>query len=117
LRTRNLPYATTKIVGFQTSLFGTDNTNGAVAFVRNLTTEGGSNLFLASGWDDASRYSDPQAPQGLRASPMLQTTNYANVDVAAAGDEDDIVVLSCTLLVDIISDDTYGVGFPGVYAG
>jgi hypothetical protein len=117
LRTRNLPYATCTIVGFQTRLYGTDNTNNAIGLVRDLLIEGGTNLFLASGWIEASQFDDPQAPQGLRSYPQLQTTNNGQVDVAASGDTDDVVVLTCSLIVDIVSDDTYGLGVPGVYAG
>lgn len=117
LQTRNLPYATCTVIGFKTSLYGTDSANSAVGLVRNLQTGGGTNLFLAQGWLNASDFSDPQALQGLRANPQLQTTNYALVDVAAAGDTDDVVTMTCSLVVDVIADDTYGAGLPGPYAG
>lgn len=117
LRTKNLPYATCVLTGFGTTLYGTDAANNAVGLVRNLQVEGGTNLFLANNWLEASNFADRQALQGLRSYPQLQTTNNGQVEVAAAGDTDDVVVISCSLIVDVISDDTYGLGVPGVYAG
>jgi hypothetical protein len=115
LRTGNLPYLLSKIVGFVTRLANVDP--NAIGMVRGLQIIGGTSLFLSNGWQDASSYGDLDNLRGLRAYPKLQTTNEAQVEVAASGDVDDIVTLTAELLVDVIADDTYGAGFPGVYAG
>lgn len=115
LRTGNLPYLLSKIVGFVTRLANVDP--NAIGMVRGLQIIGGTSLFLSNGWQDASSYGDLDNLRGLRAYPKLQTTNEAQVEVAAAGDVDDVVTLTAELLVDVIADDTYGTGFPGTYAG
>lgn len=117
LRTNSLPFATNKLIGFQASVYGTDSTNGCIGLLRNLKVQGSPNLFLEDGWIQAAQYdASKESMGGLRAYPVLQNTNYASVEIGAAGDAADVLTIACAILVDIVTDDTFGAGMPGPYA-
>lgn len=118
LETEDIPYALVQIVGFTSSQRGTATDNNAIGLVEDFKIRGGTNLFLHEGPGPADNYdTDVDKLAGLRFYPYVRSPNQAFVTVKAAGDLDDVVVVTANTIVDVLEDDTYGVGFPGPYAG
>lgn len=119
LVTEDLPYVLVKLVGFKAALFGTAAENNAIGLVEDLKIKGGTNLFLHEGPANAAEYAAANDDElvGLRSYPNIRSPNQAFVTVKAAGDLDDVVVITASVVVDILEDDTYGAGFAGPYAG
>lgn len=118
LRTEDVPYAWFEIVGFTSSTFGTDPAAAGIGLVQQYSIRGGTNLFLHEGPANAAQYdTDHDHMVGLRSYPKVRSPNFAQVEVAAAGDLNDIVVITANAVLDILWDDVYGAGFPGPYAG
>lgn len=114
----DIPYATVQIVGFVASTFSTDADAGVIGLVADFKTKGSGNLFLHEEWSNAANY-DTSNEQlvGLRDNPEVRSPNLSQVDVAAAGGEGDILVITCDVVVDILQDDSHGPGLRGAYAG
>lgn len=118
LYTEDLPFAVYRLVGFVCSVYGTDNNTGSIGLVQDLKIKGGSNLFLHENWGAAANYeTDLEHLNGLRDYPVVKSPNFAQVDIAASGDSQDVVVMTCDIVADIITDDVYGQGLLGPYAG
>ena len=119
LATEDLPYVLVKMVGFVASTAGTADDNNAIGLVEDLKIRGGTNLFLHEGPANADDYNTAHDDQlvGLRSYPNIRSPNQAFVTVKATGDLDDVVIITASVVVDILEDDTYGAGFAGAYAG
>lgn len=119
LTTEDTPWAVLRVVGFTTSTYGTDTAAGAIALVEDLKIRGGANLFMNENPTPAADY-DAQKDDfvGLRDYPTLRSPNTASVTVYATGDsENDTIILTCNLVCDVLTDDVFGAGLPGPYAG
>ena len=118
LYSEDLPWATVKIVGFVTNIIQATSDEGATALVEDLKIGGGANLFLNENPHPAANYSgsNNQIP-GLRSQPVLRSPNQAQVTIYGTGTQSNVVTLTCDLIVDVLSDDVFGTGLPGPYAG
>lgn len=126
LTSEQTPYSEYKIVGFtaNTRLTGQGaataiQISSGMAFVDNLQIKGSPNLFLHDSAQDANEYATTlEHLQGLRYYPNVKSPNQATVDVfAIANFVDVIVIITANLVVEQVTDDTYGSGVPGPYAG
>jgi hypothetical protein len=118
LYSEDLPFAKVRIVGFTCSLYGSNDSAGAIGLVKDLKIKGGANLFIHENWGNADDYNtDDDQLRGLRDNPTITSPNKAQVDINASGDENDEIVMTCAVVVDVLNDDVYGVGFPGPYSG
>lgn len=126
LTSEQTPYSEYKIVGFtaNTRLTGQGAATAVqiasgMAFVDNLQIKGSPNLFLHDSAQDANEYATTlEHLQGLRYYPNVKSPNQATVDVfAIANFVDVIVIITANLVVEQVTDDTYGSGVPGPYSG
>ena len=126
LTSEQTPYSEYKIVGFtsNTRLTGQGAATAiqiasGMAFVDNLQIKGSPNLFLHDSAQDSSEYAtDLEHLQGLRYYPNVKSPNQATVDVfAVANFVDVVVIITANLVVEQVTDDTYGSGVPGPYSG
>lgn len=123
LTTEDVSYAVTQIVGFtaQVNVASVNGipSNASQAFVEDLKTQGNANLFLHENSADASMYDcDDEHLLGLRSYPYLRSPNRGTVSAAGfIGVANDMVILSCSLVLDVIEDDVFGPGVSGPYAG
>ena len=126
LTSEQTPYSEYKIVGFtaNTRLTGQGAATAVqiasgMAFVDNLQIKGSPNLFLHDSAQDANEYATTlEHLQGLRYYPNVKSPNQATVDVfAIANFIDVIVIITANLVVEQVTDDTYGSGVPGPYSG
>lgn len=112
----DLPYIVANMVGFISSQRGTDTTNGAIGLVADLKIRGSGPLFLHEDPAPADTYDTSiDRLMGLRAYQKVKSPNQAQVDIYAAGDNTDVVILTCHAIYDVLQDDSYGTGFPGAY--
>lgn len=126
LTSEQVPYSVYKIVGF-TAQIKRSATGAATAiqaetgclFVSNLQVKGWPNLFLHDSKQDVDEYdTDHEHLIGLRAYPNVVSPNQATVTVDAIANFQDVILIGCfNLVVDQVSDDTFGTGVPGAYAG
>ena len=115
--TEQISWAKLKVVGFTTTMYGTNTANTDMGLVSDLKTKGSANLFVHENAAPASDYDSARpAFTGLRTYPVLQSPNQATVDLFATGTVDHVVYLACSLVCDVLSDDVFGVGMPGAYA-
>lgn len=126
LTSEQTPYSEYKIVGFtaNTRLTGQGAATAVqiasgMAFVDNLQIKGSPNLFLHDSAQDANEYATTlEHLQGLRYYPNVKSPNQATVDIfAVANFVDVIVIVTANLVVEQVTDDTYGSGVPGPYSG
>ncbi len=111
LTTEDLPYVLVKLLGFFASTSGTAADNNAIGLVQNLQIRGGTNLFLHENPQAADSYNTTHDRMtGLRDYPNIRSPNTGSVSVLASGDLDDVVVITTSLIVDVLEDDTYGPG-------
>lgn len=111
-----LPFATVRLVSFISSQRGTDTTNGAIGLVSDLKIRGSGNLFMHEQPAPADNYdTNLDRLNALRDNPRVKSPNQAQVDIFAAGDNNDVVILTCNVIYDVIQDDSYGAGLPGPY--
>ena len=141
LSTREVPWAKSRIVGFEVTQRYTAvitvahplappagptlaaNQYTPVTLVRNLTVGGGANLFPHETYVDGVVYAAkvPEFP-GLRDNPILNPDNTVTVWVACIGYNDggaspgSAVTYSCSLVCEILEDDEYGAPIPGPYS-
>ena len=123
LTTEDVSYAQLRIVGFvcQVSIsLSTGAPSGlSQGFVEDLKVGGGANLFIHEQSADATQYdTDTEHLAGLRGYPVLRSPNRATVSASAfIGTANDVVVLSAAIVTDVLTDDVFGAGSPGPYAG
>ena len=88
-------------------------------FVEDLKVGGGATLFLHEQAADASQYdTDVEHLLGLRGYPVLRSPNRCTVSaLAQIGNANDVVVISTALVCDVLTDDVFGAGIAGPYAG
>jgi hypothetical protein len=114
LTSEQVPYSVYKIVGFTANVKRSATGAGTalqaetgVLFCSNLQVKGWPNLFLHDSKQDVDEYdTDHEHLIGLRAFPNVVSPNQATVTVDAIAN-----------FVDQVSDDTFGTGVPGAYAG
>lgn len=136
LQTPQISWATLRIVGFEVDIETSNNSNSTAATVANSITPaklickdlkigGGANLLTHEDFGDAAIY-DAAQPEfcGLRDYPLLKSPNVATVQVAVVGaltgnagaNGSSNLDFACSLLCEVLQDDTYGSSIPGPYA-
>ena len=118
LQSEDVPYAVYRVVGFTSKISKTAGAASSSFYVSNLSVRGGANLFMHESAQDASEYeTDLEHLQGLRDYPTVTSPNKVFLTLSAQGTADDVLTGAFNVVVDTISDDTFGSGVPGPYSG
>ena len=116
LFTPQISWATLRVVGFESSVFGPTIPSAPVAQLgfSSLKIGGGANLFVHEDFAPADIYLDSQPSlAGLRDYPLLKSPNVAQVSVQNVGAvSSDVLTFSANLICEILVDDQYGAHIP-----
>lgn len=116
LFTPQISWATLRVVGFESSVFGATLPSAPVAQIgfAALKIGGGANLFVHEDFAPADIYLDSQPSlAGLRDYPLLKSPNVAQVLVQNVGAvASDVITFGANLICEIVVDDQYGAHIP-----
>ena len=116
LVTTSVNWAILRIVGLVTQY--TVSGNQAFGLMQDFKIGGSPNLFLYESWVAMDDYdTDKEQFAGLRAYPVLIAPNTASIDVNAYGvGGTPSVVMTLSVVTEVLRDDAFGPGLPAAYA-